>query len=83
LSAPLGREKTPFPGVPDDPRLRRGKVGWLEPRLVADVEFSQWTDDGRVRAPSYKGLRDEGELDDAGPPREAEAEGGAAGASSG
>jgi bifunctional non-homologous end joining protein LigD len=57
---PLRRETTPFGRVPDDPRLRKkGKVVWAEPRLVAEVDFSEWTDDGRVRAPSFKGLRDD------------------------
>src|SRR5213076_3112601 len=30
-----------------------------EPKLVAEIEFSEWTHDGRVRQPSYKGLRDD------------------------
>jgi bifunctional non-homologous end joining protein LigD len=34
-------------------------VTWVEPRLVAEVEFSEWTHDGHVRQPSYKGLRDD------------------------
>ena len=41
------------------PRVRKGDVVWVEPRLVAEVEFSEWTHDGRVRQPSYKGLRDD------------------------
>ena len=41
------------------PRVRRGDVTWVEPRLVAEVEFSEWTHDGHVRQPSYKGLRDD------------------------
>ena len=32
---------------------------WVEPRLVAEVEFSEWTHDGHVRQPSYKGLRED------------------------
>src|SRR5690606_37211369 len=34
-------------------------VHWIEPRLVAEVEFSSWTDDGRLRHPSFQGLRDD------------------------
>ena len=30
---------------------------WVRPELVVSVEFRQWTADGRLRAPSYKGLR--------------------------
>ena len=61
LFEPLRRGRSPFPEQPKDPRLRPGRVVWLEPRLVAEVEFSEWTDDVHVRAPSYKGLRDERE----------------------
>jgi bifunctional non-homologous end joining protein LigD len=41
------------------PRVRKGDVVWVEPKLVAEVEFSEWTHDGRVRQPSYKGLRED------------------------
>lgn len=32
---------------------------WVEPRLVCEVEFAEWTDDGGLRHPSYLGLRDD------------------------
>ena len=32
---------------------------WVEPQLVAEVEFAEWTHDGRLRAPSYQGLRED------------------------
>jgi bifunctional non-homologous end joining protein LigD len=32
---------------------------WVEPQLVASVQFGEWTRDGRMRHPSYKGLRDD------------------------
>ena len=32
---------------------------WCEPELVCEVEFREWTRDGTLRAPSYKGLRDD------------------------
>ena len=32
---------------------------WVEPRLVAQVEFSNWTEDNRMRHPSYQGLRED------------------------
>lgn len=32
---------------------------WAEPRLVAEVKFTEWTDDGRLRHPTYLGLRDD------------------------
>ena len=59
LLRPLERKTSPFPEVPKMPRVRKGDVVWVEPRLVAEVEFSEWTHDGRVRQPSYKGLRDD------------------------
>lgn len=34
-------------------------VTWVEPRLVAEVEFTQMTDDGRLRHPSFQGLRED------------------------
>jgi len=56
---PLERSEPPFPAPPKMPRVRKGDVVWVEPRLVAEVEFSEWTHDGHVRQPSYKGLRDD------------------------
>jgi bifunctional non-homologous end joining protein LigD len=56
---PLERDAPPFPSVPKMPKVRRGDVVWVEPRLVAEVEFAEWTHDGRLRAPSYKGLRED------------------------
>jgi DNA ligase D-like protein (predicted ligase) len=34
-------------------------VHWAEPRLVVQVAFSEWTADGRLRHPSFQGLRDD------------------------
>jgi bifunctional non-homologous end joining protein LigD len=34
-------------------------VHWVEPRLVAEVSFSEWTRDGRVRHPVFLGLRED------------------------
>ena len=39
------------------PQVRQ--VRWVEPELVAVVEYRQLTDAGRLRAPSFKGLRDD------------------------
>jgi bifunctional non-homologous end joining protein LigD len=33
------------------------KVHWVEPRLVAQVRFTEWTRDGVMRQPAYLGLR--------------------------
>jgi bifunctional non-homologous end joining protein LigD len=56
---PLERPDPPFRETPKLPRVRKGDVVWVEPSLVVDVEFGEWTHDGHVRAPSYKGLRDD------------------------
>ena len=56
---PLRRDEPPFPVVPKMPKVRKGDVVWVEPRLVAEVEFAEWTHDGHLRAPSFQGLRDD------------------------
>jgi bifunctional non-homologous end joining protein LigD len=48
---PLGRATSPFRPIPREPYAR-----WVEPKLVARVEFAEWTADGNLRAASYKGL---------------------------
>ncbi|MFL5767591.1 MAG: ATP-dependent DNA ligase, partial [Actinomycetota bacterium] len=32
---------------------------WVEPKLVAEVGFSEWTPDGKLRHPRYLGLRND------------------------
>jgi bifunctional non-homologous end joining protein LigD len=54
---PLRRPDSPFDG-PVPPEHARTAV-WVEPRLVIDVTFDRWTRAGRMRAPVYKGLRDD------------------------
>src|SRR5207237_8767035 len=58
---PLERKDPPFREVPKMPKVRKGDVVWVEPKLVAEVEFAQWTHDGHLRAPSYQGLREDKE----------------------
>ena len=50
------RDTCPFASVPAE--MRRG-AHWVEPDLVAQVEFTQWTDEGRMRQPVFLGLRDD------------------------
>jgi bifunctional non-homologous end joining protein LigD len=59
LLKPLERKTSPFGFVPKMPKVRQNDVVWVEPKLVCEVEFAQWTHDGRLRAPSYKGLRED------------------------
>ena len=49
------RSTSPFSGGPKLPR----EAVFVEPSLVAEIEFREWTSDGVMRAPSYKGLRDD------------------------
>jgi len=49
---PLRRETSPFSGR----QPPKGTI-FVEPRLVAHVEFREWTGSGTLRAPSFKGLR--------------------------
>ncbi len=61
---PLERKSSPFREVPKMPKVRKDAVRWVEPRLVAEVEFVEWTHDDRLRAPSYQGLREDKEATD-------------------
>jgi bifunctional non-homologous end joining protein LigD len=46
------------PPIADPPRGAEGRgIHWLEPRLVAEVAFTEWTPDGKIRHPSFQGLR--------------------------
>lgn len=54
--APIEQKTSPFTPVPS--RAHTGpRVHWVAPKLVAEVAFSEWTDDGRLRHPSFQGLR--------------------------
>ena len=41
------------------PKVRRRTWSGSKPELVGEVEFVEWTHDGRLRAPSFQGLRDD------------------------
>ncbi len=53
----LRRPDSPFDG-PVPAEYARPAV-WVEPRLVIEVTFDRWTRAGRMRAPAYRGLRDD------------------------
>jgi len=55
--APLRRSTPPFQLVPPDVRGRQ--LSWVEPELVVEVEFAEWTPDGRLRFASFQGERDD------------------------
>jgi len=50
-------DKRPFAQIPNDPGLRRAV--WTEPKLVGEVAFTEWTDEGIIRHPSFQGLRED------------------------
>jgi bifunctional non-homologous end joining protein LigD len=51
----LARDEPPFVDVHPIPRGTR----WVEPELVAQIAFTEWTRDGRLRHPRFLGLRDD------------------------
>jgi bifunctional non-homologous end joining protein LigD len=57
LLEPLRRDDSPFATAV--PREFAKSALWVDPELVAEVDYTEWTKDGRLRHPSYKGLRDD------------------------
>jgi bifunctional non-homologous end joining protein LigD len=55
--APLRSNQTPFVDPPRGAEAR--DVQWVTPKLVAEVEFTEFTQDHRMRHPSFRGLRDD------------------------
>lgn len=53
----LQQNESPFADFATQHRPR--KAHWVKPKLVAQIEFSNWTDDGRLRHPSFQGLRED------------------------
>ncbi|HEY7398436.1 MAG TPA: non-homologous end-joining DNA ligase, partial [Gaiellaceae bacterium] len=64
LLEPLQRPDSPFREVPKLPRVKRSDIRWVEPKLVAQVRFGEWTHDGHLRHPVYLGLRDDKPADE-------------------
>jgi bifunctional non-homologous end joining protein LigD len=54
LLGPLSRKDSPFTG-----RQPPKGAHFVEPELVCEVEFTEWTRAGTLRHPSYKGLRED------------------------
>jgi bifunctional non-homologous end joining protein LigD len=61
---PLVRDSSPLVAVPKMPKVRKGDVTWVEPKLVCEVRFAEWTHDGHLRAPVFEGLRDDKPAED-------------------
>jgi bifunctional non-homologous end joining protein LigD len=58
LGRKLAQLKTPLSPFAGDGLPRRG-VHWVKPRLVAQVAFTEWTREGKLRHPRFLGLRDD------------------------
>lgn len=55
LKRVLDRDRVEKHQIAGAPRMKG--VVWVEPKLVAQVRFTEWTDDGKLRHPSFLGLR--------------------------
>lgn len=55
LLGPLRHNRSPF--ADELPRSHARAAVWVEPELVVEVDYTEWTRDGRLRHPSYKGMR--------------------------
>jgi len=53
----LAKDEVPASPAVDAPRMR--DAHWVKPRLVAQVAFTEWTTDNKLRHPSFLGLRDD------------------------
>ena len=52
---PLGRDRSPFDTPVPAEHVRDAR--WVEPRLVGEVAFAEWTTDNILRQPSWRGIR--------------------------
>jgi bifunctional non-homologous end joining protein LigD len=64
LKRRLSRRERQTPAFAKAPRGGLTKIGarrshWVEPELVAEVAFTEWTKDGILRHPSFQGLRED------------------------
>ena len=56
----LEQEEPPFTGG----QIREPGVRWVRPELIAQIGFTEWTHDGKLRHPRYVGLRTDKNPDD-------------------
>jgi bifunctional non-homologous end joining protein LigD len=65
LGARLGRLERRTPAFADEiPRAHAKGAHWVRPTLVGEVAFSEWTRDGRMRHPTWRGLREDKSADE-------------------
>src|SRR6185437_15072041 len=53
----IAQPAMPFASKPKDPGLR--DAHWAKPLLVGEVAFTEWTEEGSIRHPSFQGLRED------------------------
>jgi len=49
----------PGPVVTKGEGWKTSETRWVKPKLVAQVQFTEWTDEGLLRHPSFQGLRED------------------------
>jgi bifunctional non-homologous end joining protein LigD len=59
LSARFAKIATPKSPFSDKPPGVAGTIHYVKPELVAEVDFIEWTRDGHLRHPSFRGLRED------------------------
>jgi bifunctional non-homologous end joining protein LigD len=59
LARLLDRRAVKTPPFADAASIREKGVHWARPDLVCEIEFTEWTADGHLRHPSFKGLRED------------------------
>jgi bifunctional non-homologous end joining protein LigD len=64
---PLEQPESPFAPTAPAPREYARTARWVRPALVGEVRFSEWTGDGRLRHPAWRGLRPDKEPADVRP----------------
>lgn len=62
---PLEQQRPPFA----DADLPSNGVHWVQPRVVVDIAFTERTRDGRLRHPSFRGVREDRDPQEARLPR--------------
>jgi bifunctional non-homologous end joining protein LigD len=55
----LSKLKVDKPPANDVPRSVARSATWVKPELLCEVAFSEWTEDGHIRQPSFQGLRED------------------------